>query len=168
MSRTSRIKITLALLFSLALVGSCAHKPATKGAGDWTLQDHQRAGLSDYKGKVVIVDFYATWCEPCREETPHLVELQRQFQPQGLQVIGLNVGGEDDYDQVPAFAREFGIDYPLAIPEDAFVEEYLGDNENIPQAFVFDRNGQLIKRFIGFNEQRGQELQRVVEAALND
>ena len=132
----------------------------------WTLENNQRAQLSDFKGKVVVLDFYATWCEPCRAETPHLVALQRQYAEKGLQVIGLNVGGDDDRAAVPAFAKEFAVQYPLGYPDDDLVDNYLSDNENIPQAFVFDRSGKLVKRFIGYNEERRQELERVVQAVL--
>ena len=131
----------------------------------WTLANSQRMRLSDFKGKVVVLDFYATWCEPCRAETPHLVRLQQQYSAQGLQVIGLNVGGEDDRDKVPAFAKEFAITYPLGFPDDELADQYLGDNQNIPQSFVFDRNGVLVKRFIGYDPDSG-ELDGVIQSAL--
>jgi thiol-disulfide isomerase/thioredoxin len=131
----------------------------------WTLANSQRMRLSDFKGKVVVLDFYATWCEPCRAETPHLVRLQQQYSTQGLQVIGLNVGGEDDRDKVPAFAKEFAITYPLGFPDDELADQYLGDNQNIPQSFVFDRNGVLLKRFIGYDPESG-ELNGVIQSAL--
>ncbi len=124
------------------------------------------AKLADYKGKVVVLDFYATWCEPCRAETPRLVQLQKEHGASGLQVIGLNVGGEDDRPEVPAFAKEFGIEYPLGFPDDDLVDQYLSDNQNIPQAFVFDRNGDLVKRFIGYSATSDAELERVVKGAL--
>jgi thiol-disulfide isomerase/thioredoxin len=136
------------------------------GQSGWTLDNQQRARLIDYKGKVVVLDFYATWCEPCRAETPRLVQLHKQFAAQGLQVIGLNVGGADDRAEVPAYAKEFGIEYPLAFPDDEFADAYLGDNQNIPQAFVFDRTGNLVKRFVGYSDSSGVELERVVKATL--
>jgi len=132
----------------------------------WTLEDKQRAKLSDYLGKVVLVDFYATWCEPCRDETPHLVKMQQEYAAQGLQVIGLNVGGEDDRAEVPKYVKEFGIEYPLGFPDDELVEAYLGDNENIPQTFVFDRSGKLVKHITGYGEEAGAELERVVQTSL--
>jgi len=163
-----KLKLDLALMMALsaALIffASCTRKPAGKVAtGGWSLDNQQRATLADYKGKVVVLDFYATWCEPCRAETPRLVQLQAQYQQQGLQVIGLNVGGPDDRDQVPAYAKEFGIRYPLAFPDDEFADSLLGDNQNIPQAFVFDRNGELVKRFIGYSDSSGAELERIVK-----
>lgn len=151
------------LLLLLALSACTGRAPGPVG---WTLDNKQRSQLSDFKGKVVVLDFYATWCEPCRAETPHLVAMQRQYAEKGLQIIGLNVGGEDDRAQVPAFTKEFAVQYPLGYPDDELVNTYLSDNENIPQAFVFDRTGKLVKRFIGYNEERGQELERVVQASL--
>ncbi len=128
--------------------------------------NNQRMTLDNFKGKVVVLDFYATWCEPCRAETPHLVKLQQQYANQGLQVIGLNVGGEDDRDKVPAYAKEFSIQFPLGFPDDDFAEQFLGDNQNIPQSFLFDRNGDLVKRFIGYDDGAGAELERLVQGAL--
>src|SRR5947209_3699203 len=136
-------------------------------ASGWTLQDNQRARLSDYLGKVVVLDFYATWCEPCRDETPYLVQMQRQYEPQGFQIVGLNVGGDDDREEVRGFAKEFKIQYPLGFPDDELVDNYLKDNQNIPQTFVFDRNGKLVNRFIGYDSQEGRELDRIVQQTLN-
>jgi thiol-disulfide isomerase/thioredoxin len=166
-----KLKFGLALMMlvlsSAFIFTACTKKPAgTVETGGWTLDNKQRATLADYKGKVVVLDFYATWCEPCRAETPRLVQLQKQYQQQGLQVVGLNVGGADDRDQVPGFAKEFSIQYPLGFPDDEFADSFLGDNQNIPQSFVFDRNGNLVKRFVGYSESSGAELERVVKASL--
>lgn len=162
--KRSQIKTLVYVLTVLVLVGGCSHRPGA--AGSWTLENNQRAALSDYQGKVVVLDFYATWCEPCRAETPQLVRLQNEYGPKGLQVIGLNVGGEEDREQVPVFAKEFNIQYPLAYPDDDLVTKYLGDNENIPQSFVFDRNGNLLKRFVGYSSRSGAELDTVIKTAV--
>ncbi len=132
----------------------------------WALTDGTRARAADYKGKVVLLDFYATWCDPCRRETPHLVALHQKYGSQGLQIIGLNVGGEDDYSQVPDYKQSFGIEYPLAIPDDELVEQLLGDNGNIPQTFVISRQGRLIRHMVGFSEARGPELDRLIASEL--
>jgi thiol-disulfide isomerase/thioredoxin len=166
-----KLKVDLALMILLLasafVFAGCTRKPAgTVEIGGWTLDNKQRATLTDYKGKVVVLDFYATWCEPCRAETPRLVQLQEEYQQQGLQVIGLNVGGADDRDRVQGYAKEFGIQYPLGFPDDEYADSFLGDNQNIPQAFVFDRNGKLVKRFIGYSDSSGAELERVLKASL--
>jgi thiol-disulfide isomerase/thioredoxin len=160
-----RIVIWFGLTCLLLLFASaCAKRRAA--AGTWAVGNNQAAKLSDYKGKVVVLDFYATWCEPCRAETPRLVQMQKDYGQSGLQVIGLNVGGDDDREKVPAFAKEFGIEYPLGFPDDSLVDQYLTDNQNIPQAFVFDRNGDLVKRFIGYSSSSGAELERMVKGAV--
>ena len=146
------------------IAAGCSRRPA--GTGGWALDNNQRAALADYKGKVVVLDFYATWCEPCRVETPHLVRLQNEFGPKGFQVIGLNVGGDEDREKVPAYAKEFNIQYPLAYPDDDLVTKYLSDNENIPQSFVFDRDGNLLKRFVGYSSRSAGELDTVVRTAV--
>ena len=160
-----RAGLVTVIVFCAALaLSSCTRKPA--GPLGWALANNQRAQLSDYKGKVVVLDFYATWCEPCRAETPALVQLQRRYAAQGLQVIGLNVGGADDREHVAAYAKEFGIQYLLALPDDDLADSYLGDNQNIPQAFVFDRDGNLLKRFVGYSEGFDDELDGFVKASL--
>jgi len=167
MYRQGKIGLPTLLITCALVISGCAKGPKPEpNAYGWTLNENQRVKLEDYKGKVVVLDFYATWCQPCRAETPHLVEMQRRYGGQGLQVIGLNVGGEDDHSQVPDYAKEFGIQYPLAIPDDELVNTYLTDNQNIPQAFVFDRSGQIVRCFVGYSEQGGQELERVVQASL--
>lgn len=132
----------------------------------WNADGGKRSVFSDFKGKVLVLDFYATWCEPCRNSIPHLIGLQNQYASQGLQVIGLNVGGPDDLLKVPAFAKEFGIQYPLAIPDDELVTFLLANNDAIPQTFVFDRQGQLAERLIGFGPNAADRIDSAVEAAL--
>lgn len=184
MAKNSSVAIALGLAASLVVFsGACRRQtgvpanvapaqspsqspaPERLGAFGLTLTNNQHVRLSDFSGKVVVLDFYATWCEPCRAETPLLVKLQQQFGGQGLQIIGLNVGGDDDREKVPAFAKEFGIPYPLGFPDDDLSDHFLSDNENIPQSFVFDRNGVLVKRFIGYDPASG-ELAGTIQAAL--
>lgn len=132
----------------------------------WTLVDGARVMLSDYRGKVLVLDFYATWCAPCRKSIPYLSELQRRSSSDGLQVVGLNVGGPDDRVKVPAFAAELNIPYPLGFPDQPLSDLFLSDNDTIPQTFVFDRDGQLAKRFIGYDDSTRSELEQVVQSAL--
>ncbi|HEX8161560.1 MAG TPA: TlpA disulfide reductase family protein [Pyrinomonadaceae bacterium] len=148
--------------------GGAKADEASLGASVWTTLDGRSARPSDYHGKVLVLDFWATYCPPCRDETPHLVELQRRYGARGLQIVGLNVGGEDDRAKVPAFVREFGIQYPLGYPADAMNELYFADNDVIPQTYVFDRRGRLLKHFVGFDSTAVAELENVIKSALDD
>ncbi len=132
----------------------------------WKLADGKRNLFSEFKGKVLVLDFYATWCTPCRKSVPHLIELQKKFGDQGLQVIGLNVGGPEDEEKVPGFAKELGIQYPLAVPDEELVMFMLADIDSIPQTFVFDREGMLAERVIGFGPSAAARIDEAIETAL--
>ncbi len=128
----------------------------------WVSSDGKRATLADFRGKVLVLDFYATWCAPCRESIPRLIEFEQNYGGQGLQIVGLNVGGPDDRIQVAAFARDLRIEYPLGFPDKELSDFFLSDNQTIPQTFVFGREGQLVKRFIGYDQSTGVELEKVI------
>jgi len=132
----------------------------------WVRADGARSRLTDYHDKVLVLDFYATWCLPCRQSIPHLASLQERFAPKGLEVVGLNVGGADDRVKVADFAREMRIQYPLGFPDKSLSDFFLSDNQTIPQTFVFARDGHLIKRFIGYEPATGAELEKVIQTAL--
>jgi thiol-disulfide isomerase/thioredoxin len=134
--------------------------------GAWTQLDGRRARLEDLRGQVVVLDFWATYCPPCREEIPHLVRLQKQLGAKGLKVIGLNVGGEEDRPKVPDFVRQYGIQYQLADPDDDTVSLFLAGNDSIPQTFVIDRRGRLVRSFVGYDSEVAAELERAVSEAL--
>lgn len=133
----------------------------------WVLNDGQRARLADYNGKVLVLDFYATWCAPCRLSIPRLIALQKIYGPKGLQIVGLNVGGADDRIKVRDFARELSIQYPLGFPDKALSDLFLSDSQTIPQTFVFGRDGQLVKRFIGYDKETESELEKVIGEAVS-
>lgn len=141
-------------------------KAATMANMGWESSDGKRNVFSEYKGKVLVLDFYATWCAPCRDSVPHLIGIQKKYDDQGLVVVGLNVGGPGDEQKVPEFAKEFGIQYALATPDEDLATLLLGDNDGIPQTFVFDRQGQLVQRFVGFGPGTGEYLDAAVETGL--
>ncbi|CAN5784842.1 TlpA disulfide reductase family protein [soil metagenome] len=132
----------------------------------WILFDNKAEKLGDYKGKVVVLDFWATYCPPCLEEIPHLNELQNKYAD--LQVVGLHVGGEEDNLRVPKFVEKLKINYVVAHPEDELIRILFGDNSAIPQTFVFDRNGKLLKKFVGFDNIIKMNLDETIESAINE
>lgn len=134
----------------------------------WQLADGQRNSFSQYNGSVLILDFYATWCEPCRRSIPELIGLQKRFKDEGLRIVGLNAGGPSDWPAVPAFAREFGIQYTLAVPDNDLVDLLFSGNDVIPQTFIFDRQGQLTQRIIGFGPGSSEVLRTAVESAIGN
>jgi thiol-disulfide isomerase/thioredoxin len=135
-------------------------------AGAWTQADGRRVRLEDLRGQVVVLDFWATYCPPCREEIPHLVKLQKQYGPKGFKVIGLNVGGEEDKPKVPDFVKLYGIQYQLAEPDPETVRLFFGADDSIPQTFVLDRRGRLVRHFVGYDSQVASELEAAVTEAL--
>jgi hypothetical protein len=94
-----------------------------------------------------------------------LIELQHRYE-KDLSVVGLNVGGPEDLAEVPNFASEFKIQYPLGVPDDELVSLLLADSDAIPQTFIFDRKGQLIERFVGYSERTGEQINQVVGKAV--
>jgi thiol-disulfide isomerase/thioredoxin len=135
-------------------------------AGGWTQPDGRRVRLEDLRGQVVVLDFWATYCPPCREEIPHLVRLQKQYGPKGFKVIGLNVGGEEDQPKIPDFVKLYGIQYQLADPDDETVRLFLAQDDSIPQTFVLDRRGRLVRHFVGYDGEVASELEAAVTGAL--
>jgi peroxiredoxin len=102
--------------------------------------------LSDYRGKVVFLDFWATWCEPCREEIPHFVELQNKLGDQGFQIIGVSM--DDGPQPVRDFYRRFRMHYPVVMGN-AKIGELYGGVLGLPIAFVIGRDGRIYSKHIG-------------------
>lgn len=102
--------------------------------------------LSTYRGKVVLLDFWATWCVPCREEIPHFVELQDKYRDQGLQIIGVSM--DDGPEPVLDFYHRFKMNYPVAMGN-AKTGELYGGVLGLPIAFVIGRDGRIYAKHIG-------------------
>ncbi len=124
--------------------------------------------LSDYAGKVLVVNLWATWCGPCRMEIPELVKFHNEFRAKGLEVVGLSTENpEASAAGVRRFVQEFKMDYPVgwATPEVAIA--LMQGRDAIPQSFVISRNGRILKRFIGFSPAATpQQLRDAIEEAL--
>ena len=124
--------------------------------------------LSDYSGKVLLVNLWATWCGPCRLETPELVKLHKEFQPRGVEMVGLSTENPDASAQrVIEFVKAYNVDYHVgwATPEVALT--LMQGRESIPQSFIITREGRILKRFIGFSPAATPpQLRQALEDAL--
>jgi cytochrome c biogenesis protein CcmG/thiol:disulfide interchange protein DsbE len=130
--------------FYLKSTRPAEHRPAP----DFSLPqlDGQALQLSSYRGKVVLLDFWATWCDPCREETPHLVELQQKYGDRGLQIIGVSL--DDGPEPVRSFYQQFHMNYPVVMGT-AKTGELYGGVLGLPIAFVIGRDGRIDSKKIG-------------------
>ena len=117
--------------------------------------------VSDYRGKVVLLDFWATWCEPCREEIPHFVALQNKLGDQGFQIIGISM--DDGPEHVHDFYRQFKMNYPVVMGN-AQIGELYGGVLGLPIAFVVGRDGRIYSKHIGPTDV--SLLEREIEAQL--
>lgn len=124
------------------------------------------AKLGDLKGKVVVLDFWATYCPPCLEEIPHLNALQAKYSS-SLQIVGLHVGGSEDEPRIPEFVQKLKINYALGYPNEDLANALMGADNAIPQTFVFDKNGKLIKKLVGFDNFIKADLDAAIEQAMN-
>jgi thiol-disulfide isomerase/thioredoxin len=140
--------------------------PGALDAGLTTL-DGKAFKLADLKGKVLVIDLWATWCGPCRASIPELVNLQKEFGPRGLEVIGLDIDPDSDTaEDVKTFADKYGINYKLAFAN-AELAQSLMSGGNIPQSIVVGRDGLITEHFIGFSPARTPEkLRAAIEKAV--
>jgi peroxiredoxin len=117
---------------------------------DFTLKDMNGAEvkLADLKGKVVLLNFWATWCGPCRLEIPWFVELQEQYRDQGFRIVGISV--DDPPEALPPFAKRFKINYPLIVGADREdVQKAYGPIFGVPMTFIIGRNGRICMKHVG-------------------
>ena len=127
--------------------------------------------LSDFRGKVLLVDFWATSCPPCVRLVPQLAELSRKYRDQGLEVIGLTSDEQENEQQVVEFLKKQGADYTVGYDNRWLSSAFLKGTEDeigppIPQLFVISRDGRVVEHMIGENPQRVKELDRIVSEQL--
>lgn len=123
-------------------------------APDFTLKDLEgnEVKLSDYRGKVVILDFWATWCPPCRKGIPDFVEMQEQYGDDGFVIIGINLDQGEAKEVVPMvsdFAKNYKINYPIVIHDQEIISAY-GGIRSIPTTFVLDKEGKVRQGVQGY------------------
>ncbi|HVR24318.1 MAG TPA: TlpA disulfide reductase family protein [Candidatus Polarisedimenticolia bacterium] len=134
-------------------------------APDFSLEslDGKTVRLSDLRGKAVLLNFWATWCGPCKIEMPWFVELQNQYASQGFQIIGVAMD-EASKEDIGKFAKDMGVNYPILIGKEAVGDQY-GGVPALPETFVIGRDGKIVDKILGL---RGKaEIEDSIKKALN-
>lgn len=147
-----------------------------QGLRDTTLQtlDGESLKLSDYADKVVVLNIWATWCGPCRQEMPELVKMSNEYKARGLVVLGLATTYNERNDQahVKEYVRSQNVQYKIIWDDGTLAAplvEAVRGRSVIPQSFVISRDGRIVKHFTGFNAYSTPQLMRqAIEEALND
>jgi len=142
-------------IFALALsiLGACSQGSAIDIGGkapDFSLADvnGKTVSLSAFNGKVVMLDFFASWCPPCRQEIPDFIELEKSYGDKGFAMIGVALVNASEARE---FAGRMGINYPVLV-DDGKVSELYGPIRSIPTTFIIDKNGNIVKMYIGYRE----------------
>lgn len=149
-----------------------------KPAPDFTLSDlkGQPVSLASYRGKAVMINFWATWCGPCKIETPWLVQLRDKYAPQGFEVLGVSSQGDDvtpkdkiawnkDKSDIEQFAQQDKLPYPVLLGGDSIAKPY-GGVEALPTSFFVNRKGVVVAATMGLTSE--SELEADIQKALKD
>jgi thiol-disulfide isomerase/thioredoxin len=154
------VAITLAAVLGIGLylvnrlwIIPLSSRPAAASTGrpiapDFSLKDiaGNHLNLQDYRGKVVLLDFWATWCGPCRIEIPEFVELQKRYRDQGFSIIGISL--DDSIDPVREFYQQFKMNYPVALGDPKLAELY-GGILGLPTSLLIGRDGRIYAKHVG-------------------
>ena len=145
--------LALCLVYQRSLPAQEAPANDQPAAPAWKLADldGKPVSLADFKGKVVILDFWGTWCAPCRDEIPGFVELQKKFADKGLVVVGISLDQEGAA-FVQKFVKQHGVTYPVVVGNQEVAAAYDGIDA-LPTTFIIDRAGKVVKGHRGFTEQ---------------
>jgi peroxiredoxin len=123
----------------------------------------QQVSLENYRGYVLVLDFFATWCQPCRASIPHLVEMNRKYGKQGLHVLGMSAD-EDGERVVKAFADKNRIIYPIALAGESTLADF--GVRSVPVMFVIDKKGRVAEVFRGFTDEVARSTEQLIKKLL--
>ena len=174
-SRSPVILVVVAFVVALMLYFGYhkARRPGVAGehitqstvAPDFSLEalDGKTLRLSDLRGKAVLLNFWATWCGPCKIEMPWFVDLQKQYGSQGLQIVGVAMDDASKED-ISKFAKDMGVNYPILIGKESVGDQY-GGVPALPESFLISRDGKIVDKIIGL---RGKaDIEEAIKKALD-
>jgi len=160
-SRLMAVILAVVMIIALNVSAQAAKKmPVFSGE---TVNGQGKFDSSALQGKVVLVNFWATWCPPCRKELPSLAKLQESYRSKGLVVVGVSMD-EGGRTMVGKFLEKQGVTYPVIIG-DSSVAKGFGGVIGVPASFLVDRKGEMIRRFDGYASE--EELRVELEKLLN-
>jgi thiol-disulfide isomerase/thioredoxin len=145
--------------------GSAARLTQSSLAPDFSLEslDGRNLRLSDLRGKAVLLNFWATWCGPCKIEMPWFVDLQKQYGSQGLQIVGVAMDDASKED-ISKFAKDMGVNYPILIGKESVGDQY-GGVPALPESFLISRDGKIVDKIIGL---RGKaDIEEAIKKTLD-
>lgn len=154
----------LVLMVVLFLVITAISGWAANNAPDFTLkavQDGKEYSLSQFKGKVVLINFFTFFCGPCREEMPHLSQMGQELEGQGFQVLGIGLASTPE--QLKQLVTQLGLSYPVLQGDDAVSKAY-GGVEMVPFTFIINRQGNIVHKILG--AQSKEEFEKLVKPLL--
>lgn len=148
--------------------------PAPDGSSDTpeievVMLDGKKMKLSSLRGKVCVIDMFASWCTHCQDHAPHMVKVYNQFKAQGFVIVSLASDQKDKAADVKKFIKDYGLNYPVGFLTNEVIAYYMDShNHNVPQVVLFGKNGKMMKRWIGWSEERTNELTTLVDGELKN
>lgn len=169
-----RAAIAAASLFLAACSGTTASGPGAANATsatahDFALDDIEggRFRLSDHLGKkVIVLDFWATWCDPCKASMPHLIDLYEKHKDGGLLVVGISIDGPESIAQVKKDVAQLGMSFPVVLDTESRVVANYNPRRSAPYSVIIDKSGHVVKRHDGYTAGDELEMAKAVEAEL--
>ena len=146
--------------------------PAADGSSDTpeievTMIDGKKVKLSSLRGKVCVIDMFASWCHHCQDHAPHMVQVYSQFARKGFVMLSLAVDPKEKKDDVKEFITKYKLNYPVGFLSNEVLAYYADSaNHSIPQVVLFGKSGKMLKRWIGWSEERTKELTTLIQEEI--
>jgi peroxiredoxin len=156
------MRIISAIVLAVLIVGGCADGQQKAPNFKAKTQDGAAIELAQLKGKVVVLNFWATWCGPCRREIPDFGEVYKAYKSKGVEIVGVALD-EQGWSVVKPFVDKNKIPYPIVLPDEHLSSDY-GEISAIPTTFIIDKNGNVVGKRVGMMEK--SDLEKAIKSAL--